>query len=104
MLTLIIILPIIGSLFFVGINEDTTTEGNSLLKSRNNSIIKQIGLATSLITLIYSLIIFSQMNFSAIGYQFNDFFTPTGYIAIDGISIYYVLLTTFITPVCLLSN
>ena|ERR1700749_929611 len=101
MLTLIIILPIIGSLFFFGINEDN---GNSFLKSRNNSIIKQIGLATSLITLIYSLIIFSQMNFSAIGYQFNDFFTPTGYIAIDGISIYYVLLTTFITPVCLLSN
>lgn len=101
MLTLIIILPIIGSLFFFGINEEN---GNSFLKSRNNSIIKQIGLATSLITLIYSLIIFSQMNFSAIGYQFNDFFTPTGYIAIDGISIYYVLLTTFITPVCLLSN
>lgn len=101
MLTLIIILPIIGSLFFFGINEDS---GNLFLKSRNNSIIKQIGLATSLITLIYSLIIFSQMNFSAIGYQFNDFFTPTGYIAIDGISIYYVLLTTFITPVCLLSN
>jgi NADH:ubiquinone oxidoreductase subunit 4 (subunit M) len=101
MLTLIIILPILGSLFFFGINEDN---GNSILKSRNNSIIKQIGLATSLITLIYSLIIFSQMNFSTIGYQFNDFFTPTGYIAIDGISIYYVLLTTFITPVCLLSN
>jgi NADH:ubiquinone oxidoreductase subunit 4 (subunit M) len=101
MLGLIILLPIIGSLFFFGIeNEDQSCA--TLLK--RNSIIKQIGLATSLITLLLALYLFSQMNNNVGGYQFSETTAPFGFIAIDGISIYYVLLTAFITPVALLSN
>jgi NADH-quinone oxidoreductase subunit M len=103
MLGLIILLPVIGSLFFFGIdNEDQTA--NSTTIARRNSIIKQIGLATSLVTLVLALILFSQMNNNVGGYQFTETTAPFGFIGIDGISIYYVLLTAFITPVALLSN
>jgi NADH:ubiquinone oxidoreductase subunit 4 (subunit M) len=103
MLSLIIFLPIIGSLFFFGIdNENQSISNNTLLK--RNSIIKQIGLSTSLITLLFALYLFSQMNNNIGGYQFTETTVPLGFIGIDGISIYYVLLTAFITPVALLSN
>jgi NADH:ubiquinone oxidoreductase subunit 4 (subunit M) len=103
MLGLIILLPIIGSLFFFGIeNEDQSA--NSAIINKRNSIIKQIGLSTSLVTLMLALILFSQMNNNVGGYQFSETIVPFGFIAIDGISIYYVLLTVFITPIALLSN
>lgn len=103
MLGLIILLPIIGSLFFFGIENENQSANNSTIIKRN-SIIKQIGLATSLITLLLTLILFSQMNNNIGGYQFSETFVPFGFIAIDGLSIYYVLLTAFITPIALLSN
>jgi NADH:ubiquinone oxidoreductase subunit 4 (subunit M) len=103
MLGLIILLPIIGSLFFFGIENEDQSVNNSTIMQRN-SIIKQIGLATSLITLLLTLILFSQMNNNIGGYQFSETTVPFGFIGIDGISIYYVLLTAFITPIALLSN
>lgn len=103
MLGLIIFLPIIGSLFFFGIeNENQSDSKITILQS--NSIIKQIGLSTSIITLLLVLYIFSQMNNNIAGYQFTETTIPFGFIGLDGISIYYVLLTAFITPIALLSN
>ena len=101
MITLIILLPIIGSLFFFSIQEST---GNSDLDAKNTSIIKQIGLSTSLVTLILTLILFSQLNNSAMGFQYTNYFTPFGVLGIDSISIFYILLTAFITPIALLSD
>jgi NADH-ubiquinone oxidoreductase chain 4 len=103
MLGLIILLPIIGSLFFFGI-ENENKLSSSVTLAQKNSIIKQIGLATSLITLVLTLILFSQMNNNIGGYQFTETIAPFGFIGVDGIAIYYVLLTAFITPVALLSN
>lgn len=101
MITLIILLPIIGSLFFFSIQEST---GNSYLDVKNSSIIKQIGLSTSLVTLVLTLILFSQLNNSAMGFQYTNYFTPFGVLGIDSISIFYILLTAFITPIALLSD
>jgi len=75
-----------------------------------NKQIKFIGLFTSIINLIISLIIFILFDFSGKQYQFIqiqehykiNFFDI--YLGIDGISIYFVLLTTIIIPICLLSN
>jgi NADH-quinone oxidoreductase subunit M len=103
MLGLIILLPIIGSLFFFGVENEDQSVNNTII-ARRNSIIKQIGLATSLITLLLVLFLFSQMNNNVGGYQFAETIIPFGFIALDGISIYYVLLTAFITPIALLSN
>jgi NADH-ubiquinone oxidoreductase chain 4 len=126
MLFLIIILPLIGSLFFFHIEESSKNKfenslslaisnranvridsnNKSLLnvinEAKKNSIIKQIGLSTSLITLILTIYLYIKMNSNLGIYQFN--YNAGLPIAVDGISIYYVLLTAFITPICLLSN
>lgn len=95
MLGLIILLPIIGSLFMFNINE---TNENS------RSIIRQIGLGTSLVTLIFTLILLAKFNNTTGLYQFSEYLPPFGQLGVDGLSIYYVILTAFITPVALLSN
>lgn len=70
--------------------------------------VQYIGLFISILNLILSLIIFITYDFSNIDYQFiqeiNEFKGLNIYMGIDGISIYFVLLTTLITPLVLLSN
>jgi NADH-ubiquinone oxidoreductase chain 4 len=70
--------------------------------------VQYIGLFVSIINLILSLIIFITYDFSNIDYQFvqeiKEFNGLNIYMGIDGISIYFVLLTTLITPLVLLSN
>jgi NADH-ubiquinone oxidoreductase chain 4 len=95
MLGLIILLPLIGSLFIFNIDENN---------ENSRSIIRQIGLSTSLITLILTLILLASFNNSIGLYQFTSYVVPFGAIGVDGLSIYYVLLTAFITPIALLSN
>lgn len=95
MLGLIILLPLIGSLLLINLDE----------KSKNySSIIKQIGLATSLINLVLTLILLGKFNNNIGLYQFSSYITPFGQIGVDGLSIYYIILTAFITPIALLSN
>ena len=94
MLSLLLITPIIGSIF--------------LLLVTDNEKAKKIALATSLINLIISIFLWVQFDSSTSQYQFVYSFKELSYchlnIGVDGISIYFVLLTTFITPVALLSN
>lgn len=107
MLTLIIVLPILGSIFILNCQEtnlNSITTATLKLNKNNLSIIKQIALSTSLITFVLTLILFSQMNNNAAGFQFTENWSPLGPLAIDGISIFYIMLTAFITPVALLSN
>jgi len=70
--------------------------------------IKYIGLFVSILNLILSLVMFITYDFSCIDYQFiqeiKEFNGLNIYMGIDGISIYFVLLTTLITPLVLLSN
>lgn len=69
---------------------------------------KTVALTTSVINLIISLIIFILFDFSSNQFQFvqehydMSFFDV--YLGIDGISIYFILLTTIIMPIALLSN
>ena len=69
---------------------------------------KTIGLFTSIINLIISLVIFIFFDFSSNQFQFVQEYHEVGYfdfyLGLDGISIYFVLLTTIIIPVSLLSN
>lgn len=70
--------------------------------------IKITALLASILNLLISLIIFILFDFSTNQYQFvqehheiNNFHI---FLGIDGLSIYFVLLTTIITPIALLSN
>ena len=70
--------------------------------------IKWVALSTSIINFIISLIIFIFFDFSYNQFQFvqepYDIMGYDIYLGIDGISIYFILLTTIIMPIALLSN
>jgi len=70
--------------------------------------IKTIALVTSIINLFLSLIIFTLFDFSSNQFQFVQEYHEISYfdfyLGLDGLSIYFVLLTTIITPIALLSN
>src|SRR5579871_2753817 len=71
-------------------------------------LIKSIALITSLINLIVSLIIFILFDFSNNQFQFVQEYYEISYydlyLGVDGLSIYFVMLTTIIIPIALLSN
>ena len=102
MLTLLILIPLIGSLFILPMSE----------KLKINQIkMKQIALFVSLINFFISLIIWYQFDSNTTQYQFISSWSLLENISychlnfgIDGISLYFVLLTTFITPIAILSN
>ena len=92
---------------FAGIFLITTTMYNDNSYS-NLKQIKVTGLVTSLINLFVSLIVFIFFNFSSNQFQFVQEYHKVSsfdfYLGVDGISIYFVILTTIIIPIALLSN
>ena len=70
--------------------------------------IKTIALSTSIINLFISLIVFILFDFSSNQFQFVQEYHEVSYfdfyLGLDGLSIYFVMLTTIITPIALLSN
>ena len=101
LLSAIIFLPLFGSLIIL------------LIKTNNQNFEKNIKWASFLTSLgTFTLSIFLWLNFnSAIdGYQFEEKrkwfenFNFNYHIGIDGISLFFVLLTTFLTPICILSS
>jgi len=99
MLSLLLLLPVIGSLLLLTIPE------NSI---ENKIRMKKITLITMLINFIISIYIWLEFDSSTNQYQFVYEFIDLSYchlnIGIDGISLYFVLLTTFISPIAILSN
>ena len=71
-------------------------------------IIKNISLIASILNLLLAFLIFILFNFSTNQFQFVQEYHEISYfdfyLGIDGLSIYFVLLTTIITPISLLSN
>jgi len=75
---------------------------------KNNKYIKVIALTASTVNLFVCLIIFFLFDFSINNYQFVQeyykFISFYLFLGVDGISIYFIILTAFITPIALLSN
>lgn len=103
LLLLLIATPIIGIL---SIYVQTSYKLSSL--SSKVWLIKVMALMTSIINLIISLIVFILFDFSDNQFQFvqeyHEISSYDFYLGLDGLSIYFVLLTTIITPIALLSN
>ena len=99
MLTLLLIIPIIGSLFILSIQE------NSL---NSNSKMRTIAIVTSLINLLISIFLWLNFDSNTTQFQFvSEFdYLTFGHLnfGVDGISLYFILLTTFITPIAIISN
>jgi len=101
LLMLLLLIPITGIFLII------TTMGNE----NSDLTIKRIkvtGLITSLVNLFVSLIVFLLFNFSSNQFQFVQEYHSVSsfdfYLGVDGISMYFVLLTTIIMPIAILSN
>ena len=100
MLTLLLLVPIIG-IFIISmvISYD--------IKNLNKKV-KIIALTTSIINLFISLLIFNMYDFSSNLFQLveecHEISNYEIYLGIDGLSIYFILLTTLTIPVAILSN
>ena len=95
-LSTLIFLPLVSSLFIF------------LSKGQNNNSAIYISLFSSLATFILSLFIWYSMDYTSADFQFleeqswvNDFIKFK--LGIDGISILFIVLTTLITPICIIS-
>lgn len=99
MIALLLLLPIIGSLIVLFIQEDSI---------KNQNKIKNVSLITSLITLLISIFLWLEFDSSTTQYQYVYEFNELSFchfnVGIDSLSLYFVLMTTFITPVALLSS
>lgn len=98
LLSSLLLIPIIG-IFAIVVNKDN---GVSLKN------IKFIALTASILNLFVSLLIFILFDFSTNQFQFVQEYHEISYfdfyLGIDSLSIYFVLLTTIIMPISLLSN
>ena len=134
MLTLLILIPVIGAILILPINtniskyfsnnsvtnlqtlaqlETKETDENlknflKLKKEKNELLMRQIALTTSLINFFISLFLLYLFDSNNSHYQFISEFNQLNFchfnFGIDGISIFFVLLTTFVTPIAILSN
>ena len=97
LLSLQIFLPLLGALLILAVP-----------KASDNAA-RIIALVTSLIVFALSLVMLTRFDGSNTAMQFvekAEWFPAIGlsyHLGVDGISIYFVLLSTFLTPICLLS-
>lgn len=99
-LSTLIFLPLIGALFIIFIR------GNEAVVTANS---RQVALLTSLIVLVLSIALWWSFKVQP-GFQFVEdyawisLFQMRYHIGVDGISLFFILLTTLLTPLCLLSS
>ena len=102
-LLLLLLIPLIGIGFVI-----IGSEANYSLSKINKINIKLIGLIATIINLILSLIIFILFDFSNKQFQFIEEHHQISYydiyLGVDGLSIYFILLTTIIMPIAIVSN
>lgn len=98
---LLLLIPLIG----LGL---VTIQSNYGLSLINNIRIKSIALGTSILNLIISLVMFILFDFSSKQFQFIEEHYEISYfdiyLGVDGLSIYFIILTTIIMPIAILSN
>jgi NADH-quinone oxidoreductase subunit M len=100
-LSLITWLPLIGCLVMMMVRGDEHTVASNA---------RWTALWTSLLVMILSLVLWVRFDQSDPGFQFNEQLTwlpeyNVGYsMGVDGISILFVLLSTVLTPICILAS
>ena len=100
-LSLVTFLPLVGALFCLVVN------GPKEAVERN---CRSVALVTTLATFLISLLLWVRFDPTKAGFQFEEklAWVPAlniGYHAgIDGISLFFVLLSTLLTPICILAS
>ena len=97
-LTIITFLPLIGAIFLLFVNKE------------NVGFIRNFALFLTLVLFLLSLPLYFKFDSASAGFQFEEkvsWLPSLGvsyHLAIDGISLLLVLLTTFLTPIVILSS
>ena len=99
-LTLIIFLPLIGVLFIL------LTKGD---EKKVNQICFNVSLLTSFLVFILSLLLWNNFDPNSAEFQFIEEQPWIGNVikykvGVDGISILFVVLTSFVTPICIIAT
>jgi proton-translocating NADH-quinone oxidoreductase chain M len=95
----IIITPLVGILFLLFIRSGTENEKH---------LAHKIALNTSLLTFFLSIFLWLQFDKLTIGFQLVNklgsipFVNIDIYVGVDGISLFFILLSTFLIPICIL--
>jgi NADH-quinone oxidoreductase subunit M len=101
LLSLTTFLPLVGALFILAIR------GDAPVVARNA---RNVALLTSVATFVVSLFILSSFDPASADFQLKESVewlpgTAITYtLGVDGISMWFVLLSTFLTPICILSS
>lgn len=102
MLTSLILIPLLGAIVLLPMSDSTVAQ---------ISRVKRVALLTSVITFILSMVLWAEFDSSSSSFQFTQALCEFGtlsflhmHIGIDGLSLYFVLLTTFTLPLCLLAS
>jgi len=100
LLSLVTFLPATGALFILLIR------GEDELVARNARV---VALWTSLFTFLLSLLLWTGFDSSSAAFQFTEKHEWLGgnityHMGLDGISMLFVILTTFLTPICILAS
>ena len=99
-LSAIVFIPLIGALFILVINGEQKTVVNNA---------KYVAIFTSLVNFLFSIFLWYSFDPSISDFQFVEENTwikgfSNYQLGVDGISILFILLTTFITPICIFSG
>jgi len=101
LLSLVIFLPLVGAVFILSIR------GDADVVARNA---RNVALWTSLITFVLSLLLWTGFDTSTAAFQFVErydwipSYRIAYHIGIDGISLFFVLLSTLLTPLCVMAS
>ncbi|MEW5958303.1 MAG: NADH-quinone oxidoreductase subunit M [Chloroflexota bacterium] len=97
-LSTLIVVPIIGAILLV------------LVPGDNKTLLKWVALAVALVNLALSLLLYFGFESGASGYQFEEFvawiplLNVYYHLGLDGLSLFLVLLTTFLSAIAILSS
>jgi NADH-ubiquinone oxidoreductase chain 4 len=98
LLSITVLTPLLGALVQLVMPADTTLQVQR---------IKVLGLVVSLITFGLTILVWASYDIGVSGYQLTSYST-VGFAAIhlgvDGLSVYYLVLTGLLTPICLLAS
>ena len=99
MLTALLLIPLLGALTLAPMSESTPLQ---------ISRVKRVALLTTVVTFILSMIMWGEFDSSSSQYQFTVEYNQLSYLhmhmGVDGLSLYFVLLTTFTMPICILAS
>jgi len=97
-LTLLVLLPLVGGLLVLLLGKD------------RDRLVRQVALSISLVTFLASLWLWSGFDAASADFQFVERYTwlpdfgISYHVGLDGITLWLVLLTTFLTPIGLLCS